>query len=115
MDLRRYERLDVQLDVTLYSRNSTMSGTMENISITGARLRCFSSVLRPGDGIDLAVSGVTQRSTVVWTGTLHVGVDFLKPLVGGPLYDLLATHPDLLDLNILRGPVFEPHPNRKLI
>ena len=115
MDLRRYRRLDTQLDVTIYSRESTMSATIENISITGASLRCFSNVLHPGDMIDISVSGVSQRSTIVWAGTLHVGVDFLKPLVRGPLYDLLAQHPYLLERNNLRGPSLERLPSQKTI
>lgn len=115
MSLRRYERLDVQLDATIYSREATMSATIENISITGARLRCFSNLLRPGDVIDVSTSGESQRSTVVWTATLHVGVDFVKPLVRGPLYALLAQHPDLLGRNNLPGPSLESPPDRKMV
>ncbi len=115
MSFRQYERLDVRLDATIYSRDVAMSGSVENLSITGARLRCFTNPLRPGDVIEISALGHIQRSTVVWTATLHIGVHFLTPLVGGPLYALLARDPALLKRNILVGQPLESRPNRKMI
>ncbi len=115
MSMRQYERLDVRLDATIRSRDAAISGTIENISITGARLRCFTGTLRPGDDVTICALGDVQRSTVAWTATLSAGVNFMTPLVRGPLHALLARDAALLRPAIAPGQPLEARPDRKMI
>jgi hypothetical protein len=115
MSLRQYDRLSVNIAATVHCRSGALSARLENISITGARLRCFGQPLQIGDSVNLSVLGELHRSIVVWIGTLAFGVNFASPLTKGPLFDLLARNPELLREKIAPGYPLQPRPDRKMI
>lgn len=115
MSLRQYERLAVNIAATIYNKGTGISARLENISITGARLSCFTHRLEIGDTVNLAVLGELYKSSVVWIGTLAFGVNFASPLVKGPLHELLARDPRLLREKITPGYPLEARPDRKMI
>jgi hypothetical protein len=115
MSLRQYERLSVNIAATIHSRNGAITARLENLSITGARLKCFGQPIALGESVNLSVLGELHRSIVVWTGTLAFGVNFATPLVKGQLYELLARNPELLLPRIAPGYPLQSRPDGKMI
>ena len=77
---REEERFAVGAVVEAQGRPGRFLLQVDDLSLTGARIRCPAHRLIPGDWLLLDLSLAPQRACVVWADGMMAGCEFAEPL-----------------------------------
>ncbi len=77
---RDEQRFAVGAVVEALGRPGRLLVQVVDLSLTGARVRCWSHCLAEGDLLQLDLSPATKRASIVWAQGSLAGCEFLEPL-----------------------------------